>query len=177
MFPKSATDVLLASSLLLSLTSCTAYPLGPETFGGLYLTKLSGNVAFARSSGVPVAQSGTDSISVATASRQTVSIGFARLAAGESASALLRRADQALYRAKSLGKDQVFDVLGDVLPGNELRDLLIQAIRYGDQPDVRAQIDQVIDAIRRSAREKAWIAEVDGERAGSVFVEIGRAHV
>ena len=43
----------------------------------------------------------------ATPHPQTVSIGFARLAAGESASALLRRADQALYRAKSLGKDQV----------------------------------------------------------------------
>jgi superfamily II DNA or RNA helicase len=41
---------------------------------------------------------------------------------------------------------QVFDVLGEAFRGAPLRDLLLKAIRYGDQPDVRAQIDQVIDA-------------------------------
>ncbi len=41
---------------------------------------------------------------------------------------------------------QVWDVLGTVLPGRALRDLLIQAVRYGDRPDVRARLDQVVDA-------------------------------
>ena len=40
---------------------------------------------------------------------------------------------------------QVFDVLGAALPGRALRDLLIEAIRYGDRPDVRARLDAVVD--------------------------------
>lgn len=46
---------------------------------------------------------------------------------------------------KALG-GQVFDVLGSALPGRALRDLLIEAIRYGDQPEVRARLSQVVDA-------------------------------
>jgi superfamily II DNA or RNA helicase len=45
---------------------------------------------------------------------------------------------------KALG-GQVFDVLGAALPGRALRDLLIEAIRYGDRPDVRARLDAVVD--------------------------------
>lgn len=40
---------------------------------------------------------------------------------------------------------QVFDVLGEVFRSQPLRDLLLRAIRYGDRPDVRAQLDRVID--------------------------------
>jgi superfamily II DNA or RNA helicase len=43
-------------------------------------------------------------------------------------------------------KGRVFDVLGEAFEGNPLRDLLMEAIRYGDRPDVRARLDQVIDA-------------------------------
>jgi superfamily II DNA or RNA helicase len=46
---------------------------------------------------------------------------------------------------KALG-GQVFNVLGDVLPGRALRELLIEAVRYGDRPEIRAKLDQVIDA-------------------------------
>ncbi len=65
----------------------------------------------------------------------------------------------------TLGKDQVFDVLGDVLPGRELRDLLLQAIRYGNQPEVRAKLDRVIDAkvgvgLAEMVREHALSSEV-----------------
>lgn len=42
-------------------------------------------------------------------------------------------------------KGQVFDVLGSALSGKELRGLLIDAIRYGDQPEVRARLHQIID--------------------------------
>ena len=41
---------------------------------------------------------------------------------------------------------EVFDVLGEAFEGRPLRDILIEAIRYGDQPEVRARLDQVIDA-------------------------------
>ncbi len=40
---------------------------------------------------------------------------------------------------------QVFDVLGKLqFEGRPLRDLLIEAIRYGDRPDVRARLTQVV---------------------------------
>ena len=41
---------------------------------------------------------------------------------------------------------KVFDVLGFAFDETPLRDLLIEAIRYGEQPDVRAKMHQVIDA-------------------------------
>nr|WP_211289475.1 hypothetical protein [Luteimicrobium subarcticum] len=41
----------------------------------------------------------------------------------------------------------VFDVLGEnAFAERPLRDLLLDAIRYGEQPEVRARLDQVIDA-------------------------------
>jgi SNF2 family DNA or RNA helicase len=40
----------------------------------------------------------------------------------------------------------VFDVLGKMFRDRSLRDLLIEAIRAGDKPEVKAKLDQVIDA-------------------------------
>ncbi|WP_347350528.1 helicase-related protein [Intrasporangium sp.] len=40
---------------------------------------------------------------------------------------------------------KVFDVLGDAFENNPLRGLLLEAIRYGDRPEVRARLDTVID--------------------------------
>src|ERR1700730_1350859 len=42
-------------------------------------------------------------------------------------------------------KGQVFNVLGEVFDGNSLKDMLLEAIRYGDQPEVRARLSQKID--------------------------------
>ncbi|NLR71711.1 DUF3883 domain-containing protein [Novosphingobium sp. ERN07] len=42
-------------------------------------------------------------------------------------------------------KGRVFDILGEVFEETSLKDLLLQAIRYGDQPDVRARLSQQID--------------------------------
>ena len=45
---------------------------------------------------------------------------------------------------KALG-GQVFDILGKVVfEGRPLRELLIEAIRYGDQPEVRARLSRVV---------------------------------
>jgi len=40
---------------------------------------------------------------------------------------------------------QVFDVLGQAFKDQPLRKLLLEAIRYGDRPDVKARLNQVID--------------------------------
>ncbi|MFM2295044.1 MAG: hypothetical protein RLZZ350_1457, partial [Verrucomicrobiota bacterium] len=42
-------------------------------------------------------------------------------------------------------KGRVFDILGEVFEGKSLKELLIEAIRYGDQPDVRARLRTRID--------------------------------
>lgn len=44
-------------------------------------------------------------------------------------------------------KGRVFDILGEVFEETSLKDLLIQAIRYGDRPDVRARLTQKIDQV------------------------------
>jgi superfamily II DNA/RNA helicase len=40
---------------------------------------------------------------------------------------------------------RVFDILGEVFEGTSLKDLLLQAIRYGDQPEVRARLVQRVE--------------------------------
>ena len=64
-------------------------------------------------------------------------------------------------------KGQIFDVLGDSLSGAQLRDLMIQAIRYGEQPEVKDMINEVIDAtvgekVRQAIEEPALAAETLG---------------
>src|SRR5205823_14204703 len=56
-----------------------------------------------------------------------------------------------LEQARQTLGGQVFDVLGKLqFEGKPLRDLMIQAIRYGEQPDVRARLKEVVaDAVDR----------------------------
>jgi len=51
-----------------------------------------------------------------------------------------------LERQREAYQGKVFDVLGEAFEGSPLRDLLLDAIRYGDRPEVRARLTQVIDA-------------------------------
>ncbi|MFI6405251.1 helicase-related protein [Streptomyces sp. NPDC050548] len=41
---------------------------------------------------------------------------------------------------------KVYNVLGELFEGEPLRGLLLEAIRYGDRPEVKSRLDQVIDA-------------------------------
>ena len=51
-----------------------------------------------------------------------------------------------LERARQALGGQVFDVLGKLeFEGRPLRDLLLQAIRYGEQPAVRTRLDTAVD--------------------------------
>ncbi len=61
---------------------------------------------------------------------------------GEVFARLLEKLDE--QREAYAGK--VFDVLGEAFAGQPLRELLMQAIRYGDRPEVRARLQTVIDA-------------------------------
>src|SRR5205823_2876684 len=62
---------------------------------------------------------------------------------------------------KALG-GQVFDVLGRVRFENQpLRELVLQAIRYGDQPEVRARLNQAVD----NALDRERLCELLEERA------------
>jgi SNF2 family DNA or RNA helicase len=65
---------------------------------------------------------------------------------------------------RALG-NQVFDVLGEAFRGESLRDLLIRAVRYGEQPEVRQNLKIVVDAtvgdaLRRVVRDRALVSDV-----------------
>ncbi|UZX16389.1 helicase-related protein [Thermus sp. PS18] len=92
---------------------------------------------------------------------------------------LLRKLEEA---RKALG-GKVFDVLGKLqFEGRPLRDLLIEAIRYGEQPEVRAKLTRAIDEALDVARlqglveERALVQEVlDSDRLRRIREDMERA--
>ncbi|GAB3755230.1 helicase-related protein [Microlunatus parietis] len=63
---------------------------------------------------------------------------------------------------------RVFDVLGAAFDEHPLRDLLLEAIQYGERPEVRARMDRVIDAsvaegVRDLLEERALAKETMAE--------------
>jgi superfamily II DNA or RNA helicase len=65
---------------------------------------------------------------------------------------------------RALG-DQVFDVLGEAFSGRSLRDLLIDAVRYGEQPEVKHRLHEVVDdtvgeSLRRVVHDRALVSDV-----------------
>lgn len=77
---------------------------------------------------------------------------------GEVYRKLLEKLDEA---RNALG-GKVFDVLGKVVfDGKPLRELLIEAVRYGEQPEVRARLQQVVD----SALDRGELQSLLDERA------------
>ena len=59
---------------------------------------------------------------------------------------------------KALGGG-VFDVLGKAIAGKELRSLLIEAIRYGDRPEVKARLRQTVESKLDRERLKMLLEE------------------
>jgi SNF2 family DNA or RNA helicase len=61
---------------------------------------------------------------------------------------------------------KVFDVLGRLFRDESLRSLLVEAIRYGDRPDVRARLDEAVDnatdreRVRELLEEHALVQQV-----------------
>ncbi|RJP72902.1 MAG: DUF3883 domain-containing protein [Candidatus Abyssobacteria bacterium SURF_17] len=62
---------------------------------------------------------------------------------GEVYHRLLKKIDE---QRKALG-GQVFNILGKLFQEKSLRELLIEAIRYGEQPEVRERLFRVVDAV------------------------------
>jgi superfamily II DNA or RNA helicase len=65
---------------------------------------------------------------------------------------------------RALG-DQVYDVLGESFRGRSLRDLLVDAIKYGDDPLTKLRLRTVIDAtvgdsLRDVVQERALVSDV-----------------
>lgn len=56
---------------------------------------------------------------------------------------------------------QVFDVLGKAFGDTPLRNLLVEAVRYGDRPEVRARLTQVVE----SALDRSHLQDLLEERA------------
>jgi SNF2 family DNA or RNA helicase len=88
-----------------------------------------------------------------------------------------------LEEARNALGGQVFDVLGKVqFEGRPLRELLIEAIRYGDQPHVRARLTQVVehafnpDEIRDLLEEKVLVHDaMDASRVQHIREDMERA--
>jgi len=67
-----------------------------------------------------------------------------------------------IEEARSALGGQVFDVLGKLqFEGKPLRDLMIEAIRYGDRPDVKARLTRAID----NAVDRSKLQDLIDERA------------
>ncbi len=80
------------------------------------------------------------------------------------------------------GRDSVFDVLGRLFQGQSLRQLLIEAVRYGEQPEVRARLERAIDNatdrehIRKLLEEEALARDsMDSRRVQQLREDMERA--
>jgi superfamily II DNA or RNA helicase len=58
---------------------------------------------------------------------------------------VLERLCEKIQQESEALRGQVFDVLGKAFAARSLRELLLEAIRYGDQPEVRDRLNRVID--------------------------------
>ena len=97
---------------------------------------------------------------------------------GEVYQRLLEKLEQA--RAALGGK--VYDVLGELFEGQALRDLLVDAIRYGDAPETKARLFQKVDdavdvgAIERLVAERKLTSEgMDPRAVAAIREEMERA--
>ncbi len=70
-----------------------------------------------------------------------------------------RRLLEKLEEARSALGGRVYDVLGELFEGQALRDLLVEAIRYGDRPEKRAELFQRVDGAVDVAAIETLVAE------------------
>lgn len=95
---------------------------------------------------------------------------------GEVYARLLDKLEEA---RKALG-GRVYDVLGELFEGVALRDLLVDAIRYGEQDEVKARLFQQVDTAADNARltgvPDADASLVSGNPAQVRYTRAGPAH-
>jgi hypothetical protein len=106
------------------------------------------------------------------------------LVAGETREgAVYQRLLEKLEEARKALGGKVYDVLGEAFEDKSLKDLLMEAVRYGDREDVRARLHQSIDgAVDQShlnaLTKRAQLAQetLDPERVKELKFEMDRAH-
>jgi hypothetical protein len=93
-----------------------------------------------------------------------------------------RRLLEKLEEARTALGGKVYDVLGELFEGQALRDLLIDAIRYGDSPEVRAELFRKVDgavdteAIEKLVAERKLTSEgMDPNTVAAIRDEMERA--
>ena len=93
-----------------------------------------------------------------------------------------RRLLEKLEEARAALGGKVYDVLGELFEGQALRDLLIDAIRYGDAPETKARLFQKVDdavdvgAIERLVAERKLTSEgMDPNAVAAIREEMERA--
>jgi len=87
-----------------------------------------------------------------------------------------------LEAARAALGGQVFDVLGELFDGNRLRDLLMEAVRYGERADVRARLFESVDGSVDRERIEALVRErkltregMDPAQVAAIRAEMERA--
>ena len=72
---------------------------------------------------------------------------------------IYRRLLEKLEEARAALGGKVYDVLGELFEGQALRDLLVDAIRYGDRPDVKAELFRKVDGAVDVVTIESLVAE------------------
>ena len=89
------------------------------------------------------------------------------LVAGETREgAVYRRLLEKLEAARATLGGKVYDVLGELFEARPLRDLFVEAVRYGERPDVRARLFRAVDGAVDAARIDALVARNKLSREG-----------
>lgn len=89
--------------------------------------------------------------------------------------AVYTRLLEKLEEARKALKGGVFDILGQLFQGQPLRDLLIEAVRYGDSPQVRARLLERVDNLADRERCRELIEEralIHGKLDTSVIQQV-----
>ncbi|MFN7307697.1 MAG: helicase-related protein, partial [Acetobacteraceae bacterium] len=104
------------------------------------------------------------------------------VAAGTREGDVYARLLEKLDAAREALGGRVYDVLGRLFEGEALRDLLLQAVRYGDDPEVRARLLQAVEGAVDRDRLLDLIAEralvhnaLSQERVAEIRREMERA--
>mgnify|MGYP001340743888 FL=1 len=88
--------------------------------------------------------------------------------------AVLARLLEKIEEARRALGGKVYDVLGELIEARALRDLLIEAVRYGERPDVRARLFTAVDTAIDRDRILALVAERKLAPEGMTGAEVAR---
>jgi len=81
------------------------------------------------------------------------------VAGGTREGAVYQRLLEKIRAEQNALNGQVFDVLGKLFQDTPLRDLLIEAVRYGDDPQVRARLEQAVDNVTDQERLRTLLEQ------------------